>query len=193
LNRARVRCVFRVFHPLDAFFLPKPAHRISGGNAPGIELSEGFPFHGPGSASRPALPAWCWLKRPAPARRPTVLAHLPGFDLRGSPLLHCRKRRGEPDPPMSFSPSRGFHSLLDGAARRGASSRELEPGAGGEPPVSPALRSLDRGGPETLRRELLPSWGSCTSSRQAGCRCRTGISLQFRVRESETPEQTTYN
>jgi hypothetical protein len=81
------------------------------------------------------------------------------------------KRRGEPDPPMSFLPSRGCHSLLDGAARRGASSRGLEPGADGEPPVGPALRSLDRGRPETLRRELLPSWGSCTSSRQAGCRC----------------------
>jgi hypothetical protein len=85
------------------------------------------------------------------------------------------KRRGELDPPVSFLPSRGCSSLLDGPARRGASSRELRPGAGGEPPVGPALRSLDRGRPETLRRELLPSWGSCTSSRQAGCRCRTGL------------------
>jgi hypothetical protein len=104
----RLGCVFRVFHPLDAFFLPKPLHRISDGNAPGIELSEGFPFHGTSLASRPALPAWCWLKRPAPARRPTVLAHLPGFFLRGSPLLRCRQATPKLDPPLSFSPSRVY-------------------------------------------------------------------------------------
>jgi hypothetical protein len=92
----RLRCVFRVFHPLDAFFLPKPFRRISDGNAPGFELFGDFPFHGAGLASRLALPAWCWLKRPAPARRPTVLAHLPGFTIRGSPLFRCRKRRRDP-------------------------------------------------------------------------------------------------
>jgi len=44
--QTRLRCVFRVSHPLDAFFLPKPIRRISDGNAPGIQLFEGFPFHG---------------------------------------------------------------------------------------------------------------------------------------------------
>jgi hypothetical protein len=68
--RARLRCAFRVSHPRDAFFLPKPSHPISGGGAPGIPPYEGFPFHGMDCASRPSFPPGVGSNEPGDPSRP---------------------------------------------------------------------------------------------------------------------------
>ena len=60
--QTRVRCVFRVSHPLDAFFLPKPPSRISDRNAHGVPALRRFPLPRLGPCL-PAVPARLALAR----------------------------------------------------------------------------------------------------------------------------------
>jgi hypothetical protein len=184
LTLTRLRYAFRVSHPPDALFPPKPFRPISDGNAPGISPFEGFPSRGMDSVSRPTLPAWRWLKR-------TRRAH--GRRCPRSPPGSCTPRKSVASfaassgcgssLPWGFRPSRGVSLTSTAPLVTGASSHGLR---SGRRRTAHRLRSSGvsvEESLEVLRRELRPSWGLSTSSRQAGCRW-PNRSLMTLVREN---------
>jgi hypothetical protein len=111
---ARLSCAFRVSHPPGASFLPKPCRHVSDDSALGIPPFEGFPFRGIDLPSgRPGPPG---VGSNGPTDDGGILAHLPGFALRGSPLpTRCKQREG-PRLPWA-SPPPGVVFPFDGRAR----------------------------------------------------------------------------
>lgn len=112
----RLRCAFRVLHPLDALFLPKPHRRVSDGSAHGIPALRRFPLPRHRPASRLAWPAWRWLERTR--RSPTSPS--PAFRALPSAEVRCRrcKQRDDPILPWAFPPP-GVVFPSDGPARHG--------------------------------------------------------------------------
>ncbi len=180
----RLRCVFRVSHPPDALLPPKPFRPISDSNAPGILPFEGFPFRGMDSASRPTLPAWRWLKRTHRAHGRRCPCSPPGpYTPRKSVASFAASSGCGSSLPWVSVPSRGVSLASTAPLVTGASSHGLR---SGRRRTAHRLRSsgvLVEESLEVLRRELRPSWGLSTSSRQAGCRW-PNRSLMTLVREN---------
>jgi hypothetical protein len=171
LTLTRLRCAFRVSHPPDASFPPKPFRPISDGNAPGILPFEGFPFRGMDRSLDQPYPPGVGSNGPVAHAADSVLARLPGVSLRGSPLPPSLQAAGVARSSLGFpSPPGVILSLRRLPLVTGASSHGLR---SGRRRTAHRLRSSGvsvEESLEVLRRELRPSWGLSTSSRQAGCR-----------------------
>lgn len=113
-----------------------------------------------------AHPACLTLARTdLPTRAKQILARLPGFRLRGSPLSPASRRSGRTRASLGFrSPSRVTLSQRQPAlAGLPPSSLGRHVQARTEKPGSSESRSP---GASKISEEILsPSWGSCTSSR----------------------------
>jgi hypothetical protein len=155
------------------------------GCAPGIELFEGFPFRGIAIHLSVRL-ARLALARPAPSRSLAgLLARLPGFDLRRSPLPRESRSSRAARASLEFLPPPGIERPGDGSGHPGSSS----PGVGPEPIGKPLARDapfgvLTAGGLGVSRRLRRPSWGLCTFSLSVARGTGTGCPMagEFRCR-----------
>lgn len=158
--RARLRYVFRVSHPLDVFFLPKPIHHISGGGAPGILPYEVFPFHGMDCASRPSFPPGVGSNEPGDQSRP-------GFSPASRALLSAEVRcllaaeaTGLARSSLGVRrPSRGLSPFATGPLGADAFSHGLGSGRRRTVCLSPALRSFGREEPRSAPQSASPLLG----------------------------------
>jgi hypothetical protein len=108
-----------------------------------------------------------------PTRAMQILARLPGVALRGSPLSPASRRSGRTRASLGLRSPPGVPSLRDVSARSGDFLPRAWSASMQAPNPGPAPRSVDRGEPRNSPKRASPP--GVSPSRQAGCRCRTGL------------------
>jgi len=162
-------------YPLDALFPPKPPAVFQTVTLLGFALRRiPLPRHGSDLSAHPARMALA--QTDPPTRAVQILARLPGIALRGSPLSPASRRSGRTRASLGLcSPSRGTLSPRRPRARRGLPPSGLADSGASTEPVTGPSECRSRRASKFSEENLSPSWGSCTSSRRTGCRCRTGL------------------
>jgi len=145
------------FYPRDALFPPMPPAMFQTVTLLGFTLRRvPLPRHG---RSLPAHPARLALARTdLPTRAMQVLARLPGFRLRGSPLSPAPEGAVGLEPPLGFVPLQGYPLSATPPPKRALPPSSLDE-TRASTHLAPAPRSLDRRKPRSSPKRASPPPG----------------------------------